>query len=330
MSIITTELELANIALGKFGGAGNQVGATGRLANLNGTDTITVKINEQLPICRQRVITDLVASQAPFRETLKYADLGDDIKQNDVDIESISGDGATVTVVTKKAHGKSTSDTIMLFDIQGTGYIALNATLVTITVVDTTTFTFASTATGTHTADSGHISDCPEIGQWTYAFTMPSDFLWIVGQFDEGTCYNRKTFETDYPYEMKLNKDSDGWLLLTDMLSNTGGDSAYIGYVFDQTTYALWTTQLVQAVAVLLAAELCPECGRDSKEAFFFRKQYSDIYRLEAKRMNQSLFSLTEKDPLDYTGRNFRPNRVGPKAQLGTYVDGSGNRRDVY
>ena len=41
MSIITTAVELCNIALAKIGGAGDQVNPTGQITDINGTDPVS-------------------------------------------------------------------------------------------------------------------------------------------------------------------------------------------------------------------------------------------------------------------------------------------------
>lgn len=268
MSLITTALELANLALGKFGGAGDQYGSSGLLTSLSGTDKITAQVNTYLPLCRQKAILDVASLGSAFRETVKKANLGQELKQNDRNIVSMSGDGATVTVVTETAHGRSTGDTVFLARVEG--MTSVNNTVETITVVNTTTFTFASDVTETHTADTGIISDCPEIDPWDYAYALPSDFLGLVGQIDTDSTVDRNTLLNHYPNDIVLNKDGDGLIILT----NDQPDEAYIEYVIDQQTYSLWTAGLVECATVLLASELCPVVGRDSKESFFFRQQY--------------------------------------------------------
>lgn len=303
MSIITTALELANLALGKFGGAGDQISASGQLANLSGTDQVTTQVNTYLPICRQRAILDLASLGSPFRETAKKADLGDDLKANDIGIATLTGDGATMTVTTSEAHGRSTGNTVFLADLEGASdIVALNATLKTITVTSTTAFTFAGTATGTHTADSGIISDCPEIDPWEYAFNLPSDFLGLVGQKDTDDTLKKNMLLNHFPNDIILNRAGSGLILLTNSYSNKEGDSAYIEYVIDQTTYSLWTAGLVECATLLLAAELCPVVGRDSKESFFFRKQYLDVAVPNAARHNGLRTNLNTKTVGDFLG----------------------------
>ena len=331
MSIITTALELANLALSKLGGAGDQVNGKGTLNNLLGTDGTTTWVNLMLPQARQRAIRDLARTGLPFKEAFKYADLGDDLKDDDVSIATVTGDGAAVTVVTSDVHGRTTADTVFLSGLDGDAdMVALNGTTVAITVVDTTTFTFAGTATGTHTANTGTVSTCPEIGKWMYAFTLPSDCLEVVGQYNEILVFGKKDLNTDHPFGTILNADGDGFLFLTNNLSNEDGDSAYIGYATDSTAYSIWTSQLVESVATLLAVMLCPVVARDIET----QKKLELYYRYEvipyAKRCNAAMSSDKVFNNIDYTGGRSIGVSVRSARNLGTYVDAEGNRRDVY
>lgn len=308
MSIITTAVELVNIALAKFGGAGDQTNPTGKITSLSDTDPISSWCNSQLPVYRQTAILDMASVGAPFRETLKFANLGDDLKQQDVVVSSISGDGATVTVVTKSVHGRSTSDTIRLAQLQDTGYNngveALNGTTQTITVVDTTTFTFASTVTGTHTAETGFVSIAPEIGPWYYAFNLPSDMLpgGVVGQIDEISILTRNNLTSDYRYEVQLNLDGDGWLLLTNNISSQDGLGAYIAYVTDSVAYSMWTPQMVETVAMLLAAELCPVTGRSMIDRGKLLAEYDGFTKQNAKVFSAMMSNITAMKVKDFSG----------------------------
>lgn len=70
-------LDIVNNALGKIGGGGDQLNGRAFLANLTGTDKVTTWANAKYPVIRQKVIFDFAAMDCPFRETLKFADLGD-------------------------------------------------------------------------------------------------------------------------------------------------------------------------------------------------------------------------------------------------------------
>jgi hypothetical protein len=332
MPIITDNVGLANFAGGVFGGFGDQFGGSGQLTSLDGTDKITAHVNTYMPFARQAAIKQLAQAGLPFRETFKFADLGEDLKQYDIAIESITGGGATVTVVTQDDHEFVTGDKLILTHLEGDSTIEAlnNAAAVTITVVDDTTFTFASTATGTHTADTGIASLCPEMGSWQYAFNLPADFLEIVGQYDESSIPKRTNFKSQYQTQTILNAAGTGYLLLTNNVSNQNGDSAYIGYVIDSTTYSMWTLQLVKCAAYLLAELLCPVCGRDSKEAYWIRQQYEKEILPMAKRMNTAQINDHKPTTIDYTGGRSIGSPARLKNSLGTYIDAQGNRRAVY
>lgn len=80
----STQVAVVNKALGKIGGAGDQINGEAFLTNLNGTDKVTTWVNScYSPVC-QKVITDLAALDCPFRETLKYADLGAEVDTDDL------------------------------------------------------------------------------------------------------------------------------------------------------------------------------------------------------------------------------------------------------
>ena len=213
MGVIATSVDLANLALGKVGGAGDQTGASGKITSLADTDQISVWCNTYLPICRQRVISELAAKGAPFPETLKYADLG-----------------AEVT------------------------------------------------------------ADLPDMGKWEYAFELPASWLVVTRQLNQSDSVSTD-LRSEYPFEIILNDDGDGYLFLTNDLSNSDNDSAYIEYVFDQTTYAMYSPQLVNAIATILAAELCPMVGKNIEERRKHELEYKytcipDAIRANAKRLN--------------------------------------------
>lgn len=67
---------------------------------------------------------------------------------SEIPIRSISGNGTTVTVVTVDEHKFTTGELVLLQGVTGT--IAYNGTY-TVTVTNSTTFTFASTTTGVAT-----------------------------------------------------------------------------------------------------------------------------------------------------------------------------------
>ena len=71
-----SETDIANLALGKLGGAGETLNGNAFLTNLNGSDKVTQWCKFALPIIRKRVIKDLATLRCPFRNTIRFKDLG--------------------------------------------------------------------------------------------------------------------------------------------------------------------------------------------------------------------------------------------------------------
>jgi hypothetical protein len=303
------ETDIANLALSKLGGSGSSTDGSGLITSIDSTtDPTAVKCHALFDTCRQKVIIDLANAKCPFRETLKYADLGADLKASDWSITSIAI-GATptfyVTVTTSEAHGYTTGDTIMLFDIQGTGVTALNGTLKTITVTTTTAFTLDSTtgkATWEHTAETGFVSTAPESGGFTYAFDLPSACLAVVRLIDEDFS-DITARKLEYPFEVVLDKDSNSKVLLANDYTNSNGDGAFIEYVIDQTTVSLFSQSLIECLATLLAAEMAAfvVTNDGQKRRYFLFTEYATLVE-QAKIYNQSQAKNKKRNVPDYLG----------------------------
>jgi hypothetical protein len=322
-------VDIANNAAGKIGGFGDEVSGSGLVtaAQLS-ADTIRSCqwINDKYGPVRQKVIKDFAAMGCPFIETRKFADLGADLKQYDVAISSIAvgADPFLVTITTDEAHGRATgdnSDTVYLTgieqdededvdDIEQTRITSLNGTTETIIVTTTTAFTIATAgaANWVHKADSGIVSYCPEMGPWSYAFILPSDFFTIVRQCDElytsDADYTvRQGVRKKYQCQPILNRDGDGHLLLSNDLSNANADGAYIEYCIDQTTFALFSDAFEECIATLLAAEMCPILGKNMKVRQDLLLEYDQYTVPAAKRAIQSQIDNSSKSVLpDYSG----------------------------
>jgi hypothetical protein len=304
---------IANNAGGRIGGFGDQLSASGQITASQLTanaDPVSQWINEKYPIIRRKVIADFAGMKAPFKETRKFASLGPDLKQSDVAITSITSVATVVTVTTKTAHGRITGDTGFLAEIEGVDVegqliTSLNGTTPTITVLTTTTFTLDGVAgvdaTWDYTADTGIISYVPEIGAWNYAFKLPSDYFAAVRQTDESLATTGGV-KTKYQFKAILNRDGDGFLWLTNDLTNNDGDSAYIEYCIDQTTFTLFSPGLEESIAMLLAAELCPNLGRNLETRQQLLLEYKQLTVKEAKRNNQSQLDTTAHVPSNYLG----------------------------
>ncbi len=71
-----TETEIANLALIKGGGAGDQESGTGLIASINGSGRVEAQCKLLFPRVRRRIYVDLAVVKAPFKPTLAYKDLG--------------------------------------------------------------------------------------------------------------------------------------------------------------------------------------------------------------------------------------------------------------
>ncbi len=74
-----TETDLANGALAKASGAGDQESGTALIASINGTDRVSVRCKFLLPTIRKRVLSDLAEADAAPIEALQYLDLNAEI-----------------------------------------------------------------------------------------------------------------------------------------------------------------------------------------------------------------------------------------------------------
>lgn len=306
-------VDIANNAGGRFGGFGDQLGGSGRITAAQLTaddDGVSQWINEKYPVVRKKVIADFAAMKAPFKETRKFANLGPDLKVSDIQIDTITSVSTVVTVTTKTVHNRITGDTVFLSGIKGvdiTGVLirSLNGTTPTIEVIDTLSFTLDSVtgvdATWDYTDDTGIVSYAPEIGPYQFAFSLPSDYFAAVRQTDE-TIATQGGVKTEYQFKPILNRDEDGFLWLTNHKTNKDGDSAYIEYCIDQETFTLFSPGFEEALAMLLAAELCPNLGRDEEVRQRLLAEYRAFTISESKRNNLSQYDNESHVPIDYLG----------------------------
>ncbi len=309
----TALVNIANNTAGKISGFGDQLNGaafiTAALLAAN-ADKVSIWFNDKYPVIRKKVIEDFATMGTPFKETQKFADLGVDLKQYDIAISSISVSSTVVTITTTEVHGRSTGDTVYLADIkqdndiEGTLLTSLNGTTVTVTVVDTTSFTIDTAgvdATWVHEAGTGIVSYVPEIGAWSYAFNLPSDLLAMVRYTDEDFTV-ADGVQQQYQYKTILNKDGDGHILLANDKTNCSGDGAFIEYCIDQTTFAMFSSAFEECITTLLAAELCPLLGKNLKVRQEILVEYKTLTVPDAKAFNQSQFNNYSKITTNYRG----------------------------
>ena len=79
-----SETDIANLALGKNGGAGDSELGTAFIASINANNKVAQWLKFNLPRARRRAIIDLATRQCPFRSTVKFKDLGAQISSDDV------------------------------------------------------------------------------------------------------------------------------------------------------------------------------------------------------------------------------------------------------
>lgn len=338
-------VDIANSALALFGGAADSSGGQGFISASEisaGTTATAKRINNQYGISRQELITRFAEMKCPFRETRKFADLNDDLKADDISIESITVgvDPFPITVVTTKVHNLTNGNTRFLSDIRGdlatdaADVVSLNGKTVTITIVDTTSFTIdteVGAAAWDHIANTGRISKAPEMGGWQYAFAIPSDYFCMVRQTNE-TPSQRYGTRREYQHDVILDRVGKGRVLLTNDLTNLGGDSAYIEYCIDQTTFAVFSPAYIECLIHMLAIKLCPNIGsRDLETRGALIAEFDNVIIPRTKAYNQSQFNNTAKVVPDFSGgRSSGGVGVGSIRNLGTYKDAQGNRREIF
>ena len=151
----------------------------------------------------------------------------------------------------------------------------------------------------------------PEKGEWEHAFNLPGDLLVVIDQFDEGSIAIRRQvadYVSDsapvvYQWEMIANSAGTGKLLLTNTLSNTDQDSAFIEYAIDTPATGGWTEEMIECVATLLAHSVAPIVGRDMESAAFELKQYLNVSLPAALRANGADFNSSARGIRNFRGR---------------------------
>lgn len=234
---MATETEIYNLALGKVGGAGDVNNGNAFIASIDGTDLVSAWGKLAFPRVRRRVISDLATSLAPFRSTVRFADLSAALTEGET----------------------------------------------------------------------------PEIGAYTHAFNLPGDCLTVVRQFLEDAiatrdrrAYRESAIEVNFQWDVVANKAGSGKILLTDTLSNSDVNSAFIEHVIDTPNTGGFTEGMIDCIATLLASEVCPVIGRDIDTADRMLLKYEQISKPFATRENLAGFNHAARTKSNYRGGRSR------------------------
>jgi hypothetical protein len=131
----------------------------------------------------------------------------------------------------------------------------------------------------TYYKDLGSESSVSEQADWEYVFSLPEDCLKVIKQTHE------EAHTIEYDHKVVQSK------LLTSVLSNTGGDSAYIEYVKNEGNADVFSQECVKAIAILLASELAPQTlGGDAgiKRHDMLVKEYETLVLPTSMGVNHS------------------------------------------
>jgi hypothetical protein len=221
-----TETEIANLALIKAGGAGDQSSGAGVIVDINGSDVISQICKILLPVYRKKVIADLSAIKCVPREAIRYKDLG----------------------------------------------AALSS------------------------------ASLPEIGEWQYAFNLPSDCLAPVRQISEAYLLDSTKDMPEYRFGTIANKTATGIIFLTNDLTNADEDSAFIEYAIDIPNPKAWSESLKHCIITLYAAELCPMIGKKAEQRTALLAEYKQLTLPDVKKFISSSYNNFAKTIPDYKG----------------------------
>ncbi len=145
-----------------------------------------------------------------------------------------------------------------------------------------------------------------EIGQYEYAFNLPGDFLSMSMQFDETRMAERHNINYQFRFDVVANKAQDGYLLLTNDLSNYNDsgqpDSAFIEYAFDLKKTGAWSEGMVDCVATRLAAMLCPVVGKGISVRNFMMQEYKLVAIPFAQSFSQHQSDNSARTIPDFLG----------------------------
>lgn len=156
------------------------------------------------------------------------------------------------------------------------------------------------------------LSSTPEIGNWCFAFNLPGDCLAVISQLSEdhiATRNQKSDYTSDqvnikYQWETIANSAGTGKILLTNTLSNSDQDGAFIEYAIDTPNTASFTEPLIDCIATLLASEIAPIVGKDLETSERLLVKYLQVAFPTAKKENLFGYNSSAR-PI----RNFRGGR---------------------
>lgn len=79
-----SETDIANLALGKLGGAGDAITGNAFISDINDSDKVSQWMKINFPRARRRSIKDLATAGSPFRSTLRFSGLGAQLSSDDL------------------------------------------------------------------------------------------------------------------------------------------------------------------------------------------------------------------------------------------------------
>ena len=142
-----------------------------------------------------------------------------------------------------------------------------------------------------------------KIAGWTYAFTVPSDTIRVRRQIcEEVNTIQYSITDTVLEYPFKTIWQDTTQLLLTNNLTNTALDSAFIERVFDQTDPTTWNEKVLDAIATLLGAELVPTVGAVEETRINLLLEYDRLALPKAKASIGAKDNPFPAYPRDYKG----------------------------
>ncbi len=132
-----------------------------------------------------------------------------------------------------------------------------------------------------------------EKAEWKYVFDLPDDYLTLVKQTDE------LSHKVEWPSEVKQGK------LFTNIFSNEDGDSAYIEYVKNETDGDVFSEEVINAVATLIAADLTPRITGGTwgwKRRQELLEEFENLVLPNAQGINRSQqYHREQARPSDYS-----------------------------